>query len=299
MNNRPEKLSRRALLKMTSAVVGSTLIASAGAARISGAMPDLSLMRGQLKGRLKQSVCRWCYNKIAIEDFAKAVSEMGLKGIDLLDPKDWPIAKKYGLTPTMVYGGGQLTVGLNRRDLHDKFVKEFEEAIPRAAAEGIPNIITFSGNRNGMPENEGLDNCVAALNRVKALAEKHNVTICIEYLNSKVDHKDYQFDHMSFGVEVVKRVNSPRVKILLDLYHVQIMEGDLIRKIKDNIQHIGHFHTGGNPGRHELDDTQEVNWRGVARVIADLKFDGWVAHEFVPTRDPLTSLREAVQLFDV
>jgi hydroxypyruvate isomerase len=253
----------------------------------------------KLKGRLKQSACRWCYRDIPLENLAKAAAEIGLKGIDLLAPNDWPVVKKYGLIPTMVTGAGTIPDACNRKDLHDKLEKEFQTNIPQAAENGVPNVITFSGNRKGMSDGEGLENTVAILNRVKGIAEKHSVTICLELLNSKVNHKDYMFDHTAWGVEVIKRVNSPRVKILYDIYHAQIMEGDIIRTIRENIQHIAHFHTGGNPGRNELDDTQELNWRTIAKTIADLNFQGYVAHEFVPKRDPLTSLREAVLLFDV
>ncbi|HEV2665635.1 MAG TPA: TIM barrel protein, partial [Blastocatellia bacterium] len=225
----------------------------------------------KLKGRLKQSACRWCYRDIPLEDLAKAAAEIGLKGIDLLNnPDDWPVVKKHGLIPTMTAGAGTIPDACNRKDLHDKLEKEFQTNIPRAAENGIPNVITFSGNRKGMSDGEGLENTVAILNRVKGVAEKHNVTICIELLNSKVNHKDYMFDHTAWGVEVIKRVNSPRVKILYDIYHAQIMEGDIIRTIRENIQHIAHFHTGGNPGRNELDDTQELNWRTIAKAIADL-----------------------------
>jgi len=254
----------------------------------------------QLKGRLKQSVCRWCYNKIPLEDFAKAVSEMGLKGIDLLNnPAEWPIVKKYGLIPTMTSGAGTIPDACNRKDLHDKLEMQFKENIPRAAQNGIPNVITFSGNRKGMSDGEGIENCVTMLNRVKGLAEQHGVTICLELLNSKVDHKDYMCDHTAWGAEVIKRVNSPRVKLLYDIYHMQIMEGDIIRTIRENIQHIAHFHTGGNPGRNEIDGTQELNYLPIMKAIADLGFSGYIAHEFVPKRDPLKSLREAVVLCDV
>jgi len=167
------------------------------------------------------------------------------------------------------------------------------------AAAGWPNVITFSGNRRGLSDQEGLENCVIGLNRVKALAEEHNVTICFELLNSKINHKDYQGDHAAWVLEIIRRVNSPRVKLLYDIYHAQIMDGDIIRTIKENIQLIAHFHTGGVPGRHELDDTQELNWATIARAIVETGFTGYVAHEFVPIRDPLTSLREAVQLCDV
>jgi hydroxypyruvate isomerase len=160
-------------------------------------------------------------------------------------------------------------------------------------------VITFSGNRKGLPDDQGADNCVAGLNRVKKMAEDNGVTICLELLNSKVNHKDYQCDHTAWGVDVIKRVDSPRVKLLYDIYHMQIMEGDIIRTIRDNIQYIAHFHTGGVPGRHELDDTQELNWRAIANAIADLKFDGFVAHEFVPTRDAMESLAQAYELMKV
>lgn len=253
----------------------------------------------KLSGRLNQAVCRWCYNRIPIEEFAREAAAIGLKGIDLIGPADWPVVKKYGLLPTMVTGAGTIPDALNRRDLHDKLEKEFQENIPRAAQEGIPNVITFSGNRRGMSDGEGLENCVVILDRVKGLAERHGVTICLELLNSKVDHKDYMADHTAWGVELMKRVNSPRVKLLYDIYHMQIMEGDVIRTIRQNHPWIGHFHTGGNPGRHEIDQTQELNYRPIVQAIAELGFKGYIAHEFVPLRDPLTSLREAVLLCDV
>src|SRR5437762_10665065 len=251
------------------------------------------------KGRLKQSVCRWCYKKIALEDLAREAAGMGIKAMDLIGPDEWPVVKKYGLTPAMTTGGGTIPDGLNRKENHAKIEQQFRENIPVAAAAGVPNVITFSGNRRGQADAEGIDNCVIGLNRVKAIAEDKGVTICLELLNSKVNHKDYQCDHTAWGVEVIKRVGSPRVKLWYDIYHMQIMEGDVIRTIRDNIQYIAHFHTGGVPGRHELDNTQELNWRTVATAIADLNFQGYFAHEFVPTRDPMTSLREAVKLCTV
>ena len=196
-------------------------------------------------------------------------------------------------------GGGTIPDGLNVAANHDAIVKNFEQKIPRAAALKVPNVITFFGNRKGMPDAEAITNCIDGLNRVKKIGEDNNVTICVELLNSKVDHKDYQGDHTAFGVEVVKAVDSPRVKLLYDMYHMQIMEGDVIRTFRDNKDYIAHFHTGGVPGRHEIDETQELNWRAVATAIADIGFQGYMAHEFVPTRDPLTSLREAVVLCDV
>src|SRR5579884_929054 len=252
------------------------------------------------RGRVKQSACRWCYSKIPLDDLCRAGAEVGLSGIDLVTPEEAATLKKYGLVPSMIMpGGGTIPDALNRKENHDKIEAELRERIPKAAAVGGPNIITFSGNRRGMSDQEGLENTVIGLNRVKKIGEDHGVTICMELLNSKVDHHDYMCDHTKWGAEVIKRVDSPRVKLLYDIYHMQIMEGDIIRTIRENINYIAHFHTGGVPGRHELDDTQELQWRTVAKAIADLKFPGYMAHEFVPTRDPLTSLREAVRLCTV
>ena len=256
--------------------------------------------RAVTKGRLKQSVSRWPYDKIPLPDFCKAVAAMGLPAVDLLEAPDWAVARDHGLICSMGYaGGGTIANGLNVKANHDAIVRNFEKLIPQAKAMQVPNVITFFGNRRGMSDEEAAANCIEGLNRVKALGEENGVTICVELLNSKVDHKDYQGDRTKFGVDIVKAVASPRVKLLYDIYHMQIMEGDLIRTIRTNREYLAHFHTGGVPGRHELDETQEVNWRAVCTAIADLKFDGYVAHEFVPTRDPLASLRQAVTLCDV
>jgi len=251
------------------------------------------------KGRLKQSACRWCYQKMDLDDLCRQGAEMGLSAIDLVKPEEWPTVKKYGLVPSMVYGAGTIPDGWNRKESHDRLEKDAREAIRLAAEAKLPNVITFSGNRKGMPDDEGRDNCILGLRRVKKMAEDSGITICLELLNSKVNHKDYQCDHTAWGVEVMKGVDSPRVKLLYDIYHMQIMEGDIIRTVRDNFQYIGHFHTGGVPGRHELDDTQELQWRSVAKAIADLNFEGYFAHEFVPTKDPMTSLRQAVDLCTV
>jgi hydroxypyruvate isomerase len=248
---------------------------------------------------LKQSVARWCYAKIPIEDLCRASADLGITGMDLVAPNDWPVLRKYGITPSMVQGAGTFTEGWNNKALHDKLEEQARTSISRAADAKVPNVITLFGARRGMSDQEGIDNCITGLNRVKKFAEDHGVTLCIELLNSKVDHKDYQGDHTSFGVAVVKAVDSPRVKLLYDAYHMQIMEGDLIRTIRDNIQYIAHFHCAGVPGRHEIDDTQEVNWSAVARAIADLNFPGYIAQEFTPTRDPLTSLKQAVETLTV
>ena len=248
-------------------------------------------------GRLKQSVCRWPYAKIPLPEFCRAVADIGLTAVDLLTEAEWPVAREHGLTCSMGSGfGGTIADGLNVKANHAKIVESLERGIPLAAASKVPNLIAFFGNRRGMGDEEAAANCVDALNRVKTIAEDHGVTICLELLNSKVDHKDYQGDRSAFGIAVMKAVASPRVKLLYDIYHMQIMEGDLIRTIRDGREHIAHFHTGGVPGRHELDHSQEIQWRSVATAIADMGFAGYFAHEFIPTRDPITSLREAVAL---
>lgn len=252
------------------------------------------------KGRVKQSVSRWCYQQIPLDDLCASAAQMGLKAVDLLNPEEFVVPTRYGLICSMGYaGGGEISSAMNRPENHAKIEEAFRKNIPLAAKAGVPNVITFSGNRAGMSDDEGAKNTIAGLNRVKKIAEDHGVTICMELLNSKVDHKDYMCDHTAWGVRVAEAVNSPRVKLLYDIYHMQIMEGDLIRTIQQNIQWLGHFHTGGVPGRHELDNTQEVQWDGVMRGIVSTGYEGYVAHEFVPIRDPLTSLRQAVDLCDV
>jgi hydroxypyruvate isomerase len=244
-------------------------------------------------------VARWCFGKWSVEELAQECARLGMKGIDLIGPADWPVVRKYGLAPSMVTGGGTIADGLNRKENHDKIEQQMRENITQAAAAGVPNVITFSGNRRGLSDAEGLDNCVLGLSRVKAIAEDKGVTICLELLNSKVNHKDYQCDHTAWGAEVIKRVGSPRVKLLYDIYHMQIMEGDIIRTIRENIQHIGHFHTGGNPGRNEIGETQELNYRAIAQAVADLKFTGFFVHEFVPAGDPRRALEQAVEICEV
>ena len=250
-------------------------------------------------GRLKQSVSRWCYGKIPLHDLCEAAKGMGLVAIDLLDEKDWGVPKQHGLVCAMANGFGTIPKGFNRPNQHDQLVADAETMIPAAAAAGVPNIVCFSGNRGGMGDAEGVGNCIVGLKRLAPLAEKHGVTLCLELLNSKVDHKDYQADSTSFGAAVVKGVGSPRVKLLYDIYHMQIMEGNVVDTIKANLGHIGHFHTGGVPGRNEIDETQELNYRRVAQVIADSGYAGYLAHEFVPRRDPMASLRQAAEICTV
>lgn len=264
-----------------------------------GALSIESAAQAAPVGRLKQSACRWCYSKMSLDDLCRQGAALGLSGIDLIDHDEWPTARKYGLVPSMTPGAGDIPNGWNRLENHDKLEKEMRTNIALAAAASVPNVITFSGNRKGQNDEEGKQNCITGLKRVKKVAEDLGVTICLELLNSKIDHHDYQCDHTKWGVDVMKGVDSPRVKLLYDIYHMQIMEGDVIRTIRDNFQYIAHFHTGGVPGRHELDDTQELQWRTVAKAIADLNYQGFFAHEFVPKRDPMTSLGEAVKLCTV
>jgi hydroxypyruvate isomerase len=252
------------------------------------------------KGHIHQSVCQWCYREMSIDQLAKAAADIGLQGVDLLKPDDYEIPRRYGLVCSMGYaGGGEIAKAMNRVENHDGIEEAFRTNIPRAAKAGVPNVITFSGNRAGLSDDEGARNTITGLNRVKKIAEDHGVTICLELLNSKRDHHDYMCDHTVWGVRVAQEVNSPNVKLLYDIYHMQIMEGDLIETIRQNIQWIGHFHTGGVPGRHELDNTQEIQWEPVMRAIADSGFRGYVAHEFIPTRDPMASLKAAADLCDV
>ena len=287
-----KNVSRRDMLKISLSGVAMASVVSPLFAE-----QDIPVPR---KGRIKQSVCRWCYQQIPLDELCAKAAQMGLKAIDLLSPEEFEVPRRYALVCSMGYaGGGEIGNALNRLENHAAIEESFRKYIPLAAKAGVPNVITFSGTRKGMSDDEGAKNTIAGLNRVKKIAEDHGVTICMELLNSKVDHKDYMCDHTSWGVRVVEAVNSPRVKLLYDIYHMQIMEGDLIRTIQQNIQWLGHFHTGGVPGRHELDNTQEVQWDGVMRGILASNFQGYVAHEFVPARDPLMSLRQAVDLCDV
>src|SRR6202167_1991143 len=261
------------------------------------------------KGRIKQGVTRGVFARNAsMEDCCREAAQAGIKGFDLIGPLDWPTLKKYGLTPSMYPPGpgGTIPVALNRKENHERLEASMHAALDESAANGVPNVITFSGNRMGvdgivMDDREGADNCVAFLNKVKAHAEDKSITVCMEYLNSKVNHKDYMFDHIAWGVDVMKRVNSPRVKILYDIYHAQIQDGDIVRNIRDNFQWIGHFHTGGNPGRHDIDETQELNYHFIAQAIADLGFTGFISHEYSPAQghDPIATLNKAIGICDV
>ncbi len=252
------------------------------------------------KGRIYQSVSRWCYKQWSLDTLCGHASKLGLKGIDLLQPNEYGVPARYGLRCTMGYaGGGEINKGLNRVENHAAIEAGFRKYIPLAAKENVPNVITFSGLREGLSDAEGLRNTVAGLKRVQSIAEDNGVTVCMELLNSIVDHKGYMCDHSAWGAQVMEEVNSPRIRLLYDIYHMQIMEGNLIATIRRNGKWFGHFHTGGVPGRHELDNTQEVQWDGVMQAIAESGFHGYVAHEFLPVRDPFASLRQAVELCDV
>ncbi len=294
-----KKLTRRAALTATASTIGAALLGdprALGAEIVSHGPPG--------PGRLKQSVCRWPFGGIPLPDLCRAAAAMGLSGIDLLYRDDWPRVRDFGLVCSMGYPSAPdrrdfIGTGFNDPANHAMLLRELEAAIPAAATAGVPNVITMFGNRRGRSDAQAIDACVAGLTKIKPLAEQHGVTVCVELLNSKVDHADYHGDRTAFGAQVVQAVASPRVKLLYDIYHMQIMEGDVIRTIRAYLPHIGHFHTGGVPGRHELDDTQELNYRGIARAIADAGYGGFVAHEFQPTRDPLTSLREAAAVCTV
>jgi hydroxypyruvate isomerase len=276
--------SRRAFLK------------SGAAASLTATLPAQTVPAAAA-GRLHQSVCRWCYQDVPLDQLCQWGVQLGLRGVDLLEVPEYEVPRRYGLLCTMGYaGGGTIPDALNRVENHAAIEAAFRKNIPLAAKAGVPNVITFSGNRRGMSDEEGARNTITGLNRLKPIAEDYGVTICLELLNSKVNHPDYMADHTAWGARVMHEVNSARVRLLYDIYHMQIMEGDLIDTIRQNSGVIGHFHTGGVPGRHEIDARQEIQYGAVMKAIADAGFTGYVAHEFVPTGDPFTSLGQAVRI---
>jgi hydroxypyruvate isomerase len=254
-----------------------------------------------LKGNINHSVCRWCFNSLAIEDLCKLAKEIGLQGIDLVGPKDWPVLQKYGLQSTMCNGAEiSLEEGWNDKKNHPVLLKNYQEMIPLVAKAGYKNLICFSGNRNGLDDEMGMNNCAEGIRQLIPLAEKHHVTIVMELLNSKIDHKDYQCDQTSWGVNLAKIIGSEKFKLLYDIYHMQIDEGDVIRTIKENYQYIAHYHTAGVPGRNEIDDTQELNYPAIMKAICSTGFNGYVAQEFIPLyADKASSLRAAIRICDV
>ncbi len=254
----------------------------------------------KLKGNIRHSVSQWCYGDIPLDDFAAACKKMGLESIELLKAKDWPVVKKHGLTCAVGYATDMgIPKGFNRPGNHEKLIADFEAMIPKAAEAGVPNLICFSGNREGMTDNEGLINCAKGLRKLTPLAEKHGVTIVMELLNS-YGHADYQCDKSPWGAALCEMVGSDRFKLLFDIYHMQIMEGNIIENIRKYHPYISHYHTGGVPGRHELDETQELYYPAIMKAILETGYKGFVGQEFVPTwDDKLKSLRASVEICDV
>ena len=289
-------LTRRDMLTSAAAVVG-------GSSVLAG-LPQAA--RGQTervvkKGRIKQAICGGCLRKarMTMEETASLLVKMGLAGMDFVGRGDWPLFKKHGLVATLVSGAGSIRKGLNDKTMHARFLADFKNNIKAAAENKWPNVICMAGDRKGISDEEGMDNCLVILKEAVKIAEDRGVNICMELLNSRVNHPGYMCDKSEWGFELCRRVNSPRFKMLYDIYHMQIMEGDLIATIRKNIRHIGHFHTAGVPGRHELDENQEIYYPAVMRAIAETGYDGYVAHEYNPLRDPVESLIQAVEACDV
>lgn len=259
------------------------------------ALPD------DLKGKINHSVCQWCYNDIPLEQLCETAKTIGIKSIDLLNSTQWSTAAKYGLTCAMAYANDWgLQRGFNDASLHEQLLKDYSVNIPKAAEAGLKNVICFSGNAKGLSVEQGLENCAIGLEPVMKVAAKYNMTVSMELLNSKVDHKDYQCDHTLWGVALCEKLGTPNFKLLYDIYHMQIMEGDVIATIKKQINYISHFHTGGVPGRHEIDETQELYYPAIMKAIIETGFKGYVAQEFIPSKtNKLASLRSAITICDV
>ncbi len=295
-----KKQSRRHALK--NLVAGTAAISAVG--MFSSFSSDEERKSTTLKGNINHSACRWCYGGIPMEELAIGAKSIGLIGIDLVGPADWPVLKKYDLLSTMCNGAEiNLVDGWNNKQFHSKLIQNYTNMIPLVAKAGYKNLICFSGNRRGMDDETGLQNCTEGLKQIMGLAEKNNVMVIMELLNSKVDHKDYQCDKTPWGVELVKRVGSPNFKLLYDIYHMQIDEGDVIRTIRGNFDYIAHYHTGGVPGRHEIDESQELYYPAIMKALIDLGYKGYVAQEFIPTSktkdEQLTALTKAVKICDV
>ena len=265
------------------------------------AVPTDALAAPVRKGRLRQGLCQGVFNgsKLDMDGMCREAARLGAVGFDLVGPESFAVLKKYGLIPTMVLGGSDIKKGINDKKNHAAIDQKMRQAIKAAASVGGPNVFVMAGDRAGLTDAEGADNSVEFFNNIKSLAEEMKVTLCMELLNSKVNHPGYMADHTAWGVEVCKRVNSPNVKLLYDIYHMQIMEGDVIRTIRDNIKYIGHFHTAGNPGRYEFDATQELNYSAICKAIADTGYQGILSHEYTPTRDAIPTLEKMMQICEV
>jgi len=279
----------------------SIAAAAAGVVALPEMAKAMTSLPANLKNNINHSVCQWCYGSIPLEDLAKAAKEIGLKSIELLGPDKWDVVIKQGLTCAMAYGSDLgLNKGFNDPSLHEKFLKDYTTNIPKAADAGLKSVICFSGNANGLSSEKGLENCAKGLEPVLKIAQKYNITMQMELLNSKVDHKDYQCDHTEWGVQLCEKLGSPNFKLLYDIYHMQIMEGDVIATIRKHQKYIGHYHTGGVPGRNEIDETQELYYPAIMQAIVDTGFKGFVAQEFIPKRpDKLASLKQGVGICDV
>lgn len=289
------RVSRRAAMSTMAGVSGAMMLSQSGAQEQTG----VGAAASPLQGALKQSVCKWCYSKISLDDLCKEAAAIGLKAIDLLSEGDWATCAKYGLICAMANGPSTINDGFNNSDNHERLIAESKRLLPLIADAGLPNMIVFSGARKGLSDDRGIENCAKGLAKVATMAEKAGVTVCMELLNSKRDHMDYQCDHTEWGVKLVEKVGSDRFKLLYDIYHMQIMEGDVIATIRAFSKHIAHYHTGGVPGRGEIDESQELNYRRICEAIVETSFTGYLAQEFVPKRDPLASLRQAAHICDV
>ena len=287
---------RNALKKM--AIATGTVAGVSLSHRIEAAEAALA---ADLKGRVNHSVCRWCYSGIPLEELCQAAKNIGLTSIELTGPEEWPVLKKYGLTSAMPNGAGMgIEKGFNDPKYHDELVASYQAIIPKVAKAGLNQIICFSGNRNGLDDEKGIENCAVGLKRLMPIAEKHKVTIVMELLNSKVNHKDYQCDKTPWGAALCDKVGSENFKLLYDIYHMQIMEGDVIATIRKYNPYISHYHTGGVPGRNEIDETQELNYPAIMKAILETGFKGYVAQEFIPKRpDKIASLKQGVEICDV
>ncbi|KQM67240.1 hydroxypyruvate isomerase [Pedobacter sp. Leaf216] len=283
------------------------IIAGTAAIGVSSGLSALAMDKPEsdqplrLKGTINHAVCRWCFSSFDVEALCVEAKKIGIKGIDLVGPKDWPTLKNHGLESTMCNGAEiNLTDGFNDEKFHDKLIQNYTAMIPLVAAAGYKNLICFSGSRRGKDDETGWNNCVKGLKQLMPLAEKHNVVLVMELLNSKVNHKDYQCDRTSWGAELCKRLGSENFKLLYDIYHMQIDEGDVIRNIRDYHQYIAHYHTAGVPGRNEIDDTQELYYPAIMKAIAETGFKGFVAQEFIPKNaDKIASLKKAVAICDI
>lgn len=293
-------VNRRKLIKQV--LTGSAAIATGAVlpSNILAAVKNQDATQ-PLKGNIQHSACRWCYDSIPTATLAKNFKQLGMVGMDLVGPSEWKILKENNLISTMCNGAEiSLTEGFNTLQYHDKLVKNYIEHINYVADAGYTNLICFSGNRRGMDDETGLNNCVTGLKKIMAHAEKRGVMIQMELLNSRVDHKDYMCDRSSWGVELCKRLGSPNFKLLFDIYHMQIDEGDIIHSIQTNHQYYGHYHTGGVPGRNEIDERQELYYPAIMRAILKTGFKGYVAQEFIPAdKDSMASLAASIKICDV